>query len=393
MSFNSIVSIIRINAICLRVICNRLSLITPKLFELNKILRFCYTLTTGNNGGIHMDEVKELSDREKSFAILEEYLAYMEAIRGRSPLTVKEYRYDLQMFFRFIRRHRGEVSKDLELEQIPIDMINTNYIKTISLTDFYAFLAMLSREREASASTRARKVSTLKGFFGFCHGKRKYIDEDPTAELESPKIPKKQPEYLSLEQSKNLLNQVNPKDDKFAERNYCILTLFLNCGLRLSELHDIDIADISGDKLRVTGKGNKERTIHLNEACIDAIAAYLRVRPANANDMKALFISRQGNRLAKTSIQRMINNYLAKAGIDTKKYSTHKLRHTSATLLYQYGHVDIRMLQQILGHESVATTEIYTHVDDRQLAEAVSLNPLAQETMETRSMDNTQEEN
>lgn len=326
---------------------------------------------------------EELDEREKSFAILEEYLAYMEAIQGRSRLTIREYRYDLRLFFRFIKKQKSVESKNLEIEEIPLNDINQSFLQTISLSDFYSFLAWLSREREASAANRARKVSSLKGFFEYIHKKRKYIDQDPCTDLESPKIPKKQPVYLTLEQSKDLLKQVNPDTDAFAERNYCILTLFLNCGLRLSELVNIDIDDISEHTLKVTGKGNKERTIYLNQACHDALNHYLAVRPKNTKEQKALFISRQGNRLAKTSVQRMINKYMDEAGIDTKKYSTHKLRHTAATLLYQYGEVDIRMLQQILGHESVATTEIYTHLDDKQLQNAAERNPLSSESMET----------
>lgn len=316
-----------------------------------------------------------------TFPILEEYLGYMEAILGRSPLTVKEYRYDLTMFFRFMRLHRKEIAKDVEFDQIPIHSIQAEYLKSITLTDFYAFLSWLTRERQASAQTRARKVSSLRSFFKWAANKRQIIDYDPASELESPKIPKKQPQYLSLEESKRLLNRVNSEEDEFASRNYCILTLFLNCGLRLAELNSIDVDDIDleAKTMRVVGKGNKERTIYLNQACISAIEAYLPERPKNAPEQKALFISRQGNRLARTSIQRMIHNYLKKAGIDPTKYSTHKLRHTAATLMYQYGNVDIRMLQQILGHESVATTEIYTHVDQRQLHKAVEANPLASE--------------
>lgn len=330
---------------------------------------------------------RELDEREKSFAILEEYLAYMEAIQGRSKLTVREYRYDLRLFFRFIKKQKSTSYKDLEIEEIPLNDIDQSFLQSITLSDFYAFLAWLSRDREASAANRARKVSSLKGFFEYIHKKRKYIDQDPSADLESPKIPKKQPVYLTLEQSKDLLKQVNPDTDAFAERNYCILTLFLNCGLRLSELVNIDIDDISEHTLKVTGKGNKERTIYLNQACRDSLNHYLAVRPTNTKERKALFISRQGNRLAKTSVQRMINKYMDEAGIDTKKYSTHKLRHTAATLLYQYGEVDIRMLQQILGHESVATTEIYTHLDDRQLQSAAEKNPLSGESMDNNEDD------
>ena len=329
---------------------------------------------------------QDLNPEQATFPILEEFLAYMEAILGRSQLTIKEYRYDLRLFFRFLRLHRKEIANDMDFDEIPINTIDKKYLKSINLTDFYAFLAFLARERDASAYTRARKVSSLKSFFSYCFTKRKYIDQDPSLELESPKIPKRQPSYLSLEQSKNLLNQIDPKEDKFSERNYCIITLFLNCGLRLSELVSINLDDIGRDTLRVTGKGNKERTIYLNQACIDSIADCIAARPENAKDPKALFISRQGNRLAKTSVQRMINKYMEKANIDTSKYSVHKLRHTAATLLYQHGHVDIKMLQQILGHESVATTEIYTHIDNNQLREAINKNPLANEQINSTNI-------
>lgn len=314
------------------------------------------------------------------FPILDEFLGYMEAILGRSPLTVKEYRYDLMLFFRFLRSHKGEVRRDQPLETIDIVMINQNYLRNVQLTDFYAFLSWLTRERKASASNRSRKVSAIRSFFKWAANKRQYIAIDPAAELETPKLPKKQPKYLTLEDSRKLLQEVNPEEDEFASRNYCILTLFLNCGLRLAELCSINVEDISGNILRVIGKGGKERTIYLNQACIAAIENYLPDRPTKTKEKKALFISRQGNRLARTSVQRMIHNYIKKAGLDPEKYSTHKLRHTAATLMYQYGQVDIRMLQQILGHESVATTEIYTHVNEAHLHEAVESNPLAKES-------------
>lgn len=326
----------------------------------------------------------KLSKKQESFPIMEEYLAYMEAIKGRSPLTVKEYRYDLRLFFRFLRLQRSEIDKDTPIDEIPIDNVDAAYLKTISLTDFYAFLAWLARERNSSAANRARKVSTLRGFFSFCTSKRHYLEEDPTAELESPKLPKTQPEYLTLEQSKRLLEAIDPETDRFYERNYCIVTLFLNCGLRLSELCNIDLNDLGTKTLKVTGKGNKERTIYLNNACINALDNYLDVRPTNAKEKDALFISRQGNRLAQSSVQRMIKKYMAKAGLDVEKFSTHKLRHTAATLMYQYGDVDIRLLQDILGHESISTTEIYTHLDEKQLEDAVASNPLANEMPEKK---------
>ena len=164
------------------------------------------------------------------------------------------------------------------------------------------------------------------------------------------------------------------------ERDYCMLTLFLNCGMRLSELRGIDIDDIHDSVLTVIGKGNKERTIYLNKACLDAIEDWMRVRSnikIKPSHDKALFVSKRGTRISDDMIQISIKRLMAQAGIDTKVYSVHKLRHTAATLMYKYGHVDIRNLQQILGHQSVSTTQIYTHVDDEALHRAIESNPLA----------------
>ncbi len=315
----------------------------------------------------------------KLFPILEEYLGYIEAIQGRSPLTVKEYGYDLQLFFRFIIRSRGG-QKDVPFNKIDISGVDRELLRSIRLSDCYAFLTWLVRERDASTANRARKVATLRSFFSYLKTKKSIIDEDPTYELESPKITKRQPRYLTLDESERLLAKVDEKDSRFSARDYCIVTLFLNCGMRLSELCGIDLQDISGETLRVLGKGGKERTVYLNGACLDALEAYLQVRPkrgikAEAKD--ALFISRQGNRISNSAVQRLIKQYIRQAGLDPARYSTHKLRHTAATLMYKYGQVDIRRLQQILGHSSVSTTEIYTHVDAAGLHDAVERNPLA----------------
>ncbi len=313
------------------------------------------------------------------FPLLLEYLGYMEAILGRSALTVKEYGYDLTMFFRFMIHHRG-AQQNVSYKDVDISEIGIPFLNSIRLSDCYAFLTWLVRERDASTANRARKVATLRSFFSFLKTKKAVIDEDPTYELESPKITKKQPRYLTLDESEKLLEKIDHSESNFSERDYCIVTLFLNCGMRLSELCGINIKDIKGETLRVLGKGGKERTVYLNGACIDAVDAYMKVRPKRGikkDAEEALFISRQGNRISNSAVQRLIKNYIQESGLDPTRYSTHKLRHTAATLMYKYGQVDIRRLQQILGHSSVSTTEIYTHVDSDSLHAAVEANPLS----------------
>lgn len=313
------------------------------------------------------------------FPLLSEYLGYMEAILGRSQLTVKEYAYDLKLFFRFLLQNRG-YQRDKEIQAVDISQIDIAFLKTVQLSDCYAFLTWLVRERQSSSANRARKVSTLKSFFSYLTSKKSLLNEDPTYELESPRITKKQPRYLSLDESQSLLDRIDNSESAFSARDYCIVTLFLNCGMRLSELCGINLKDISGDTLRVLGKGGKERTVYLNGACLNALEAYIAERPKRgikSVDKEALFISRQGNRISTSAVQRLIKNYIRQAGLDPSRYSTHKLRHTAATLMYKYGQVDIRRLQHILGHSSVSTTEIYTHVDDAGLHEAVESNPLA----------------
>ncbi|MCX0420276.1 tyrosine recombinase XerC, partial [Clostridium perfringens] len=247
------------------------------------------------------------------------------------------------------------------------------------LSDIYAFLAFLEKVRNNSAYARARKVATLKSFFKFLNSKIKLIDENPTVELESPKINKRHPVYLTLDQSITVLNSMD-KGNKNYYRDYCILTLFLNCGMRLSELCNIEIEKIKGDTLTIIGKGNKERTVYLNEASIAAIENYLK----NRNDSKAteeakkyLFLSSKYRPINKRSVEILVKKHIENAGFKDQKYTPHKLRHTAATLMYKYGNVDIRSLQNILGHENISTTQIYTHVDDETLREAVKTNPLA----------------
>lgn len=312
---------------------------------------------------------------------LEDFLNYLSVIKGRSNNTVLGYKLDLILFFRFIIKHKRLCPPNIPITDIYIGDIQDDLIKNIKLTDFYAFLSFLENKRSNSSYARARKVAALKSFFKFIHTKAKIIDENPTLELESPKILKRHPLYLSLDESKNLLSSVE-LDKKHRKRDFCIITLFLNCGLRLSELCSINISNIKEDTLTIIGKGNKERTVYLNKACIRAISDFMTERAKIEilpSQKDALFISDHKGRINKSTVQKIIKKYLMAAGLDTEKYSPHKLRHTAATLMYKYGNVDIRSLQLILGHENINTTQIYTHVDDERLREAVSLNPLSEE--------------
>jgi len=316
-----------------------------------------------------------MSDYEMPL-ILRDFLNYLQTIKGKSINTVKVYFYDLRVFFRFLKLHRNLVDEKSEFDQIDISDIDIELIKTVTLSDLYAFMSYVSNSRDNTAYARARKVASLKSFFNYLHNKAKLIANNPASELESPKILKRLPRYLNIEESKQLLSAVEA--GTYSERDYAILTLFLNCGLRLSELVGININNIKNNTLTVIGKGNKERSIPLNNACIEAIEAYMKVRPKNGvKDKNALFLSSRKQRISKESVQKIVKKYIKQAGLDPQRYSTHKLRHTAATLMYRYGKVDIRTLQELLGHESISTTEIYTHLDNGQLKDAVEKNPLS----------------
>ncbi len=310
--------------------------------------------------------------------IIKEYLYYLQTVKGKSSKTVDEYYSDLRTFFRFVKMKRNLVSSDIPFTDIRIDDIDLDFIKSVTLTDAYEFMNFLLRERKNDSSARARKTSSLKGFFNYLTVKKHYLDKDPIKELERPKEKKSLPKYLTLEQSIELLNAV---DGKNKERDYCILTLFLNCGMRLSELVGLNYTDIRPDNtVRILGKGNKERIIFLNPACVEAINSYMKVRPVEgipAKDKHALFISSQKKRVSRELVQKTVYKYLEKIGLDSQGYSCHKLRHTAATLMYQNGNVDIRVLKEILGHENLGTTEIYTHLNTTQMEQAANANPLA----------------
>ncbi len=333
-----------------------------------------------------MTNRKSSDNQAVSFPLLDQYVHYMQAVKERSPLTMKEYRYDLVLFFRFMKKDRGLTDGDEKFDGIPIADIDIDFIKKITADDLFVFMIFLSRERKASASTRARKAATLKSFFKYLFQKRKLIDEDPSYELESPKVGRRLPKYLNLDESIKLINTAYDSPGLSAKRDYCMITLFLNCGMRLTELRGINISDIRDDTLTVIGKGNKERTIYLNPACLRAIAEWLDERGNyKVKEADALFLSSRGVRISHQMIQYIVKKRLLEAGIDSRVYSVHKLRHTAATLMYKYGHVDIRSLQTILGHSSVATTQIYTHVDDAALHEAVNKNPLSGLTPDSSS--------
>ncbi len=314
--------------------------------------------------------------KDEAPPIIREYLIYLQTIKGKSPKTIEEYFLDLRTFFRFLKIHRDIVPSNTPFDEISISDVTLELIRTVTLADAYEFMSFLIDDRQNNSSTRLRKTSALRGFFNYLCVKKHYIDEDPLKELETPKQKKSLPKYLTLEQSIQLLEAV---DGPHKERDYCIITLFLNCGLRLSELVGLNVSDIRPDATtRVVGKGNKERIIYLNEACVAAITAYLTVRPTDSlKDRNALFISNQKKRLSAVSVQKLVYKYLEKIGLDSQGYSCHKLRHTAATLMYQHGNVDIRVLKEILGHENLGTTEIYTHLNSEQMEKAANSNPLA----------------
>ena len=311
---------------------------------------------------------------------LNDFLDYMITIQNKSKNTVKEYNYDLATFFRFLKMHFKLTDED-DLKMIEFDDVTIDTLKKVKLEDIHAFLGYLTKNYNSKATTRSRKVSSLRVFFNYLCQKN-LLEVNPTQNLETPKIGKRMPKYLTLDDSRKLLEAASNEDNRNNERNYAITTLFLNCGMRLSELVGINLNDIVWDEyqLNVIGKGNKERTIYLNKACVKALEEYIRVRPKThltADAEKALFLSERKQRISRRMVQEIIYGELKQAGLDATKFSVHKLRHTAATLMYQYGQVDIRALQELLGHESISTTEIYTHVSNNQVRDAVERNPLA----------------
>lgn len=311
---------------------------------------------------------------------VQDYLLYTEAIKGHSHLTVLEYASDLRTFFRYLFIVKGLVSPDTSIDDIDISGVDISFIKTVTLNDAYSFMIYCKNERKNNEATRARKVISIRRFFRYLSENKGQLESNPMKQLDIPKIKKALPKYLTLEESIHFLNVISGPTK---ERDYCIITIFLNCGLRLSELVSIDYTAIDSDNtLTVLGKGNKERKVYLNDACVAAIRNYMRVRPVDGvkrEDKKALFLSSRLQRISPKTVQYIVNTYLDKAGFGGRGLSVHKLRHTAATLMYQHGHVDVLVLKEILGHENLGTTEIYTHIGSQQSKEAVRSNPLSRQ--------------
>ncbi len=320
--------------------------------------------------------------------VIKQFLVYNEAIKNKSSTTVNEYYLDLITFFRYIKHIKGKIPFDEKFEKIDISDVDISLIETISTYDLHSYLVYCKNERNNNAATRARKVSTLRQFFKFLSSHTHQLKTNPAEMLESPKKKKSLPKHLTLEDSLELLNSVKSDNSPNSIRDYCIITLFLNCGMRLSELCNLNVTDISSDgSLRIIGKGNKERIIYLNNACTSSLLDYLKIRPNEgipADHKNALFISRNKRRISNKTVQHIVYTYLDKAGLGGQGLSTHKLRHTAATLMYQHGGVDIRVLQNVLGHENLGTTQIYTHVADEQVKQAIDSNPLSEINRKTK---------
>lgn len=330
--------------------------------------------------------------RSEAPRVLRDFLVYHETIKGHSRATVDEYFLDLRNFFRYLKIERGIVPRSSELDEISIMDVDLNFVGSVTLEEVYDYLSYLARDRVKnensreksyglSATTRARKIATIRSFYKYLTLKTKQLEVNPVADLDSPKTTKTLPRYLTLDESKRLLEAV---DGVNKERDYCILCLFLNCGLRISELVGLNMGDVQPDCLRVLGKGSKERMVYLNDAARAAIDAYLPVRRTMAaQGCDALFVSNRRKRMSTDSVHAMVKKTLLKAGLDPDKYSSHKLRHTAATLMIQHG-VDVRTVQEVLGHEHLNTTEIYTHIDNAELRVAADANPLAEFTPDSQ---------
>lgn len=331
--------------------------------------------------------MQKLIDYDELPEKVREFIQYKQTVQGRSKKTVDEYALDLRTFFRYMLAKRSgrkmEAMDAKELAAIDITGVDIRFIDSVTSADIMEYLHYTLNVRDNHWSARARKLSSLKGFYKYLTVTQHCIENDPTKNIDGPQKKKTLPKYLTLEESVDLLQAVrDDEESKTRERDTCILVLFLNCGMRLSELVGINITDIERnmESVRVIGKGSKERIIYLNDACRDAIKSYLGVRDASQAQMKdknALFLSSRHSRISNKTVQWIVYKYLERAGLEHKKFSTHKLRHTAATLMYQSGNVDVRVLKDILGHEQLNTTQIYTHVSDSSMKKAVAQNPLA----------------
>ena len=315
--------------------------------------------------------------------ILREFLSYHETIKGQSKRTVAEYYLDVRMFLRFVKLMRNELPVNTPLEDIPIKDVDLEFVRSISSIEVFDFLSFLANDRvpEGShdepgigSSARARKLSAIKSFYNYLTVSTKQIRENPVKDIELPKLRKSLPKYLTLEESTALLKAVSGPNQA---RDFAILMLFLNCGIRRSELVGLNLTDVYEDRIRVVGKGNKERIVYMGSSCRKAIDDYLVERNKIVlSDNRALFGSRDKNRISVTAVHRLVKKHLLEAGLDSTQFSAHKLRHTAATLMLSNG-VDLKTLQEVLGHENLNTTQIYTHIESTELKIAAEANPLS----------------
>ena len=315
--------------------------------------------------------------------ILREFLVYHETIKGQSQLTISEYYLDLRMFLRFMKLMRNDMSMATDLDSISIKDVNIDFIRQIETADIFDFLSYLANDRSnpdapgdqgISPAARARKLAAIKSFYKHLTVRTKQLQDNPVADLEYPKLRKSLPKYLTLQESAALLQAVSGQNQV---RDYAILMLFLNCGIRRSELVGLNLTDVYEDRIRVIGKGNKERFVYFGSACRKAIDSYLELRnQVVLTDNRALFGSRNGNRISVEAVHRLVKKALLQAGLDSTQFSAHKLRHTAATMMLSGG-VDVKTVQEVLGHENLNTTQIYTHIENTELKLAAEANPLS----------------
>lgn len=328
--------------------------------------------------------------------ILDDYLNYMRAARGRSDGTVKEYFYDIRQFLRYMRVRKEGLAVE-SLDEVDIDTVDAVLLRKIEKSDIYAYISYLDRERKNNSRTKFRKISSVRSFFDYLTYKVDILEKNPTENIDMPKMEKSLPVYLTLEESIRLLRSIQNFKQKniFRLRDYAIAMLFLNCGLRLSELASLNVKDLNKDRtLRIIGKGSKERLVYLNDNVERSIDAYLFARKAEGlADEEPLFLSMRRTRMSNRSIQHMLEKHLKNAGFDTRKYTVHKLRHTAATLMYQFGDEDLKSLQEILGHESISTTQIYTHVNLEDIRHTMNQNPLANIDDVEKMLEDAEKEN
>ena len=317
--------------------------------------------------------------------ILQDFLAYHETIKGQSQLTISEYYLDLRMFLRFMKLMRCDMPIHTKLDEIDIRDIDIGFIASIRTSDLFDFLSYLANDRTVnpesavpeygiSPASRARKLSSIKSFFKYLTVRTKQLTENPAADLEYPKLRKSLPKYLTLDQSAALLKAVSGQNQ---ERDYASVMLFLSCGIRRSELVGLNLSDVYEDRIRVVGKGNKERFVYFGTACRKAIDAYLPIRKKMVlSDNRALFGSRNSNRISTDAVHALVKKAFLKAGLDASQFSAHKLRHTAATMMLSGG-VDVKTVQEVLGHENLNTTQIYTHIESTELKIAAEANPIS----------------